>query len=119
MEIGILLLVLAVIFFPWLRGLMLKQNRQALVGVESKEAEALARVREIKLFYIHLGFYVLTMLALLALLQIVDSQQIALIVAIVWTLVVALHGFIVFVINGERVKAWEQRRVKSLLKKDE
>ena len=84
-----------------------------------KAALAQARVRQLKYFYIHFGFYLLTMIAVLLLTLIVGNEDAALLVAIIWGLAVAIHAFVVFGINGGIMRQWEQRQLNALMDDEE
>ena len=118
MEIAIVILIVLLLFLPRIRSYVLKQTGVP-AGTEPRQAAAMARVRQIKLFYIHLGFYGITALSILLLSLVVNNRQVALIATIVWGMAVALHGFVVFVINSQRIRRWEQRQVKAMLDDDD
>ena len=119
MEIAILLGIVLILFFPRIRAAFLKRSGALPPDESPKAVQARARVRQVKYFYIHLGFFLLTTLAALLLTLAVGNQDVAYIVAIVWGLAVLIHGFILFGINGDFMRRWEERRVEDLLHEDE
>ncbi len=121
MEIVVVLALFLLLFLPRLLSYAQKRVRQDAVkdSPTPGRAAALARVRQVKHFYIHVGFYVPTMIAVLLLSQLVGNEPVALAAAIVWTLAVAIHAFVVFVIHGRFTREWEERRVQSLIERED
>lgn len=115
MEYVILLGIILVIFFPYIRKAILSRSGVSPAAGTSTEKQARARVRQVKYFYIHLGFYLMTAIAVILLSLVVGNENVAYIAAVVWGLAVFLHGFIVFVVNGELMRQWEERRVDDLV----
>lgn len=118
MEWAILIgAVLLLLVLPRLRMMMVSNT-----GVQSTNAKAemaRARVRQVKYFWIHAGFYSLTMLGGLALGLLLENTRPLVIAGVVWGLAVALHAFMVFVIHGGWVRQWERRQVDALLRDEE
>jgi hypothetical protein len=115
MEYVILLAIILAMFFPWIRKSMLQRSGIAMEGATSTEKLARTRVRQVKYFYIHLGFYLMTAIAVILLSLVVGNENVAYVAAVVWGLAVLLHGFVVFVVNGEFMRRWEDRRVDDLV----
>lgn len=118
MEFGIVIALLVGLLFVVPRLRMLINNNSPIKVQSAKEALVLARVRQLKYFYIHAGIFIITLLAAFALALLLDEGRTAVIVTVVWGLVVALHAFYVFGINGI-MQDWERRRVKEMLQEDE
>ena len=115
MEYAVLLGIILVIFFPYIRKAILSRSGVMPPSETSTEKQARARVRQVKYFYIHLGFYLMTAIAVILLALIVGNESVAYVAAVVWGLAVLLHGFVVFVVNGELMRQWEERRVEDLV----
>ncbi len=116
MEFVVLAIIVLILFFPRIRSHFVRDIPKAN---SSKEDAALARVRQIKYFYIHFGFYLLTIIAVLLLSQLVGNEQVAYITAVLWGLAVAIHAFVVFILNSTTVRNWEKRRLQAFLEEDE
>lgn len=115
MEFAIVaVMIVGLLLLPRLRKMLLS-SIDAQNPATAQEAVVLARVRQLKYFYIHAGIFIITMLGIFALALLVDGIATALIGGIGWALVLALHAFWVFVINGLMVD-WEQRRVADMLR---
>lgn len=110
---AVLLLVL-----PRMR-MMMGAKAGSDLSTNSKTAAARARVRQVKYFWIHAGFYGLTMVGGLVLGLLIENTRPLVIAGVVWGLAVALHAFMVFVIHGGWVRQWERRQVDALLRDEE
>lgn len=113
--IGVVVLLLVL---PRLR-MMMGANTGGVASANAKAEMARARVRQVKYFWIHAGFYGLTMLGGLALGLILENTRPLVIAGVVWGLAVALHAFMVFVIHGGWVRQWERRQVDAMLRDEE
>ena len=88
--------------------------------------EAQRHVRRLKLFYLHLALYVIAM-ALIAynFVIIEDVPQkdniisLNLSVVVVWTILISIHGFIVFKERKMFSKTWEDQKMKQFSEADE
>lgn len=107
-------MIVGLLLLPRLRKMLLSQA-DTRHPQNAQEAVVLARVRQLKYFYIHAGLFIITMLGILALALLVERTLTAVIGGIGWGLILALHAFWVFGINGVMLD-WEQRRVESMLR---
>lgn len=117
MEFAVLALIVLILFLPRIRSHFVQRLPSATV--DSKEAAALARVRQIKYFYIHFGFYLITIIAILLLTAIIGNEEVASVAAVLWGLAVAIHAFVVFILNSNAIRNWEKRRVQAIMDDDE
>ncbi|MBU2920853.1 2TM domain-containing protein [Winogradskyella psychrotolerans] len=88
--------------------------------------KAKAKVRRIKIFYIHLAGYVVGVALLLYNLYIVSGPytnsiiSLNLSILVAWTVFIVIHGLNVFKARGIFNKRWEDRKTEKFLKeKDE
>lgn len=114
-------LVAGIILFLLLLPRLLAQVRPELAARQPnpREVRALMRVRQMKMFFIHLGFYALTTPAVLLLAVVLERLESVAVIVIIWGLAVAIHGFTVFVLNSPAVRRWERRQVEALLHEDD
>lgn len=95
-----------------------------------KEEELLVRVkkkiRRVKIFYLHLALYVISMLLILYNFYIIEngpykdniiSLNLSIIVA--WTVVIIIHGFIAFKEGKVFSKNWEDKKISEYTKEKE
>jgi len=106
-------MIVGLLLLPRLRKMLLSQVDTTPPGT-AQQAVVLARVRQLKYFYIHAGLYIITMLGVFALALLVGAASTAIIGGVGWGLILALHAFWVFGINGVMLE-WEQRRVDAML----
>lgn len=109
---GLLLVVL-----PRLR--MLVNRGRVPATTSDKTVAARGRIRQVKFFWIHCGFYLITMLGGMILGLLLKNERAVMIAGVVWGLAVVLHAFMVFVIHGGWVRNWERRQIEALLQEDE
>lgn len=112
--IGVALLLVAL---PRLRMLVNAGGISATTN--DKTVVARGRVRQLKFFWIHCGFYLITMLGGMILGLLLKNERAVMIVGVVWGLAVVLQAFMVFVIHGGWVRNWERRQIEALLQEDE
>lgn len=96
------------------------QNEKKKSYIKAKE-----KVKSIQIFYLHLVGYIIVVLLLLYNLYIVSGAYktffiwFDIIVLVLWTIFILVHGWIVF--KGKRVfsKNWEDRKIKEYIDKKE
>ncbi len=115
MEILIVIgLVVGLLLFPYLRNYFSARMHHADPKT-AREMLVLARVRQIKYFYIHAGIFAIMMLGVALILFIIsESRRDVLLLGMGWAILLAIHAFWVFGINGV-LHNWEKRRIKDLL----
>lgn len=122
MELVILAGIIGLVLWPWLRGKLLQQGASLSQNppLDPQKAAALARVRQLKYFYIHLAFYLFMLACVWVMLQVLDGRQESIrMIVLAWSFILALHAFVVFVIQGSLIKNWENRRIKAIMKKND
>lgn len=109
-------LIVGLLLLPRLRMYLASQSGSH-DPQNAREMLVVARVRQIKYFYIHAGLYVILLVGIAAVLLAIgdgDRRDVRL-VAVGWGVLLALHAFWVFGINGI-LRQWEERRVDAMLK---
>lgn len=107
-------LILGLLLLPRLR-MYLVQQAGGVDPQTAREQMVVARVRQIKYFFIHAGLFVILMLGIAVVMLALDGGRDVLLVGMGWGILLALHAFWVFGINGA-LQTWEERRVQALLR---
>jgi hypothetical protein len=82
--------------------------------------QAKKRVEEIKGFYTHLAIYAIVSIGLLLIDLVAGKSSWWFYWPLLgWGIAVAIHAVVVFVVEGTRGQAWEERKIHELMERDQ
>lgn len=118
MEYGIVgAIIIGLLFLPRIRAYFLAQTG-ANDPKTAREMLVVTRVRQIKHFFVHAGIYAIVVIGSILISVMLNTGRDVFIVSVVWGIILALHAFYVFGINGA-LQDWEKRRVQSMLRRED